>query len=118
MIHFVLIGLLQCALLASGQVCLKFAMQRMMAFSWTGAYFKALLTNGYLALAGVFFMSSTILWMKILRTYPLSLAYPFTGVAYVFGMLAALLIFQETIPVTRWIGVALIIGGVFFLVRQ
>lgn len=118
MIKFTLISVLQCALLACGQVCLKLAMARMPSFSWSWSYFKSLLLNYPFALAGIFFGGSTVLWMYILRHYPFSLAYPFTSVAYVFGMFAAILVFHESIPVTRWIGVALIMVGVFFLVKQ
>jgi undecaprenyl phosphate-alpha-L-ara4N flippase subunit ArnE len=32
-------------------------------------------------------------------------------------MLAAIFIFHETVPITRWIGVGLIIIGVLFVVK-
>jgi undecaprenyl phosphate-alpha-L-ara4N flippase subunit ArnE len=56
--------------------------------------------------------------MYILKHYPFSVAYPITSFAYVFGMLAAFFIFKEAIPPTRWIGVVLIVAGVFFLLKQ
>ena len=44
-------------------------------------------------------------------------AYPLTAFAYMFGMLAAAFIFGENIPITRWIGVGLIIVGVMLIVK-
>ncbi|HOG24898.1 MAG TPA: EamA family transporter [Bacteroidales bacterium] len=118
MLKFILLSLAQTFLLASGQVCLKVSMERMDKFSFTWGYFRQLFTNWTFALTGLFFIGATVLWMHILRNYPFSVAYPITSFAYVFGMLAALLIFKEAIPPTRWIGVALIVAGVFFLLKQ
>jgi len=52
-----------------------------------------------------------------LKHFEFSIAYPMTAIAYVFGMLAAIFIFHETVSFTRWIGVGLIIIGVIFLVK-
>ena len=118
MLRFILLSLAQTFLLASGQVCLKVSMERMDKFSFTWGYFRQLFTNWAFALTGLFFISATVLWMYILKHYPFSIAYPITSFAYVFGMLAAFFIFREAIPLTRWIGVALIVAGVFFLLKQ
>ena len=115
---FLLEASLQCILLASAQVFLKLSMVKMEAFSWTWHYFRSLLTNWQFAFTGLLFGSSTLLWFYILRHYPFSLAYPFTGFSYVLGMFAAMLVFHESIPATRWIGVALIVAGVFCLLKQ
>ena len=45
------------------------------------------------------------------------MAYPMVSLSYVFGMLAALLFFHETIPPTRWLGVFLIITGCFLVAK-
>lgn len=118
MIKFLLEASLQCVLLASAQVFLKLSVVKMEPFSWTWHFFRSLLTNWQFAVTGLLFGSSTVLWFHILRHYPFSLAYPFTGVSYVLGMLAAMWVFHETIPATRWIGVALILLGVIFLAKQ
>ena len=51
------------------------------------------------------------------QTLRFSVAYPLTAFAYMFGMLAAAFIFGENIPITRWIGVGLIIVGVMLIVK-
>ena len=118
MLRFIVIALFQCLFLASGQVFLKLAMNRMGSFEWTWNYFKSLLLNWPLAACGVGFGSATILWFYMLKNFDFSLAYPITSLSYIFGMFAAAFIFHETVPTARWIGVVFIVIGVFFMVKQ
>ena len=60
---------------------------------------------------------ATVLWLHILKNYPLSIAYPLTSLSYVFGMIGAWWIFHEAIPLSRWIGVAIIIIGIYFIIK-
>ncbi|NLA15445.1 MAG: EamA family transporter [Bacteroidales bacterium] len=118
MLKFILLSLVQTILLATGQICLKLTMEGMKAFSFSWSYFKSLFFNLYFILTGIFILSASILWMHILKNYEFSVAYPITSFAYVFGMLAAVFLFKETVPITRWIGVFLIVAGVFFLLKK
>ena len=117
MIKLIILATIQSFLLASSQVFLKLATMRMDKFSLTWAYFKDLLVNWQLALSGISIATATIIWMYILKRFELSVAYPLISISYIFGMLAAIFIFHETVPLTRWIGVGLIMAGVVFLVR-
>lgn len=119
MLRFVLLGICQSLLLASGQVFLKLAMNRMGSFQWTWTFFKdSVLLNWPLAASGAGLGCATVLWLYILRHFDFSLAYPITSFSYVFGLFAALIVFHEPVPLSRWIGVLLIMAGVFFLTRQ
>lgn len=118
MYKVVVLTLVQSFLLACGQTSLKVALDRMPELAMSWACVKALVCNWYFLLVGIFFGTSTVLWLYILRTYPLSVSYPLTSFAYIFGMIASLVVFHETIPPARWIGVVLIMIGVFFLTRQ
>lgn len=118
MLRFLIIGLLQSALLASGQVFLKLAMNRMGPFELTWLYFKNLLLNWSLAAYGATLSAAGLLWLYMLKNFDLSLAYPITSMSYIFGMLAASFILNESIPTGRWIGVVFIVIGVFFMVKQ
>ena len=51
------------------------------------------------------------------KAFPLSIAYPMVSVSYVFGMIAAIFFFHETVDVWKWIGVFLIITGCILIVR-
>jgi len=117
MYKVLLLTIFQCFLLASGQVCFKLAVENIKKFQFTWVYFEDILTNWWLLASGILLISATILWAFILKHYPFSIAYPITAFAYVFGMIAAVLIFNETIPITRWIGVAFVILGAFFIAK-
>jgi undecaprenyl phosphate-alpha-L-ara4N flippase subunit ArnE len=39
------------------------------------------------------------------------------SISYLFGLLAAIFVFHESIPLTRWIGVLLIMGGVLLVTK-
>jgi len=117
MLKLVFLATIQSLLLASSQVFLKFATLRMDKFSFTWAFFKDLLVNWQLALSGICIATATIIWMYIIKRFELSVAYPLISISYVFGMLASVFIFKEVVPLTRWIGVGLIMIGVVFLVK-
>jgi drug/metabolite transporter (DMT)-like permease len=74
------------------------------------SFFGRLMINWWLLGTAVSYVSGTILWIYILKKFPLSAAYPMISVSYVFGMLAAIFIFHETVPPVRWIGVFLILS--------
>ena len=63
------------------------------------------------AASGVSFGLGSLLWMYIVKKYPLSMAYPMISLSYVFGLIAAIVFFHEAVDFRKWIGVALIIGG-------
>ena len=115
--RLIILSLIQSCCLAFGQVCLKFAMMHMETFRWAWSYFGHLLTNWWFLLVGITMGGATVLWLHILKHYPLSLAYPLSSMSYVFGMLSALLLLHEPIPLARWIGVAFILVGVAILAR-
>ncbi len=107
----ILLALTQSALLACGQVFLKFGLLRMQPFGWTRAFWQSALLNWEFALSGLLFGGSSVLWMYIVKHYPLSVAYPMISLSYVFGLLAAIVFFHEDVEPYKWVGVALIIGG-------
>ena len=117
MLKVAVLTIFQCFLLAGGQVCFKFAVEKIDKFRWSWEYFTDLLTNWWLLASGIFLTAATILWGYILKHFEFSIAYPLTAFAYIFTMFAAVYIFHETVPLTRWIGVGLIIMGVFFIVK-
>ncbi|GHT44209.1 hypothetical protein FACS189438_2570 [Bacteroidia bacterium] len=96
---------------------LKLAMNRMGKFSLSWKYFGDLLVNWQLFVSGMCMVAATGLWLHIIRNFPFSVAYPLTSISYVFGMLAAVLVFHETIPATRWIGVLLVMAGVILIAK-
>ncbi|EGN58212.1 protein of unknown function DUF6 transmembrane [Hallella multisaccharivorax DSM 17128] len=111
------LAIAQSALLAGGQVFLKYALMRMKSFEWTWAFWGSMLTNWQFAACGLCFLLASLLWMYMLKVFPLSVAYPLGSLSYVFGMVAAILCFHETVSVYRWMGVALIMAGCCLIVK-
>ena len=117
MLRIIIIGLIQAAFLAGGQIFLKLALNNMQAFVFAWKWFAALLTNWWLGAMGVCFTIAGLLWMYMLKNFQFSVAYPVTSIAYVFGMLAAVFVFHESVPLTRWLGVVLIMVGVALVAK-
>ncbi len=117
MVKMIILMLMQCILLASGQVLLKLGLERMLPFGWTAEFFKSALVNWQFALCGLCYGTASILWMYITKHYPMSQAYPLVSLSYVFGLVAAMIVFKEVIEPTKWIGICLIVSGCYFIVK-
>ena len=111
------LAILQSVLLALGQVFLKVGLQRMLPFEWTLEFWRSFWTNWQFALCGICFVSSGILWMYIIKSFPLSIAYPMVSLSYVFGMIAAIFVFHENVDIVKWIGAFLIIVGCILIAK-
>jgi undecaprenyl phosphate-alpha-L-ara4N flippase subunit ArnE len=103
--------------LTGGQVFLKLAMNRIDKFSFTWIFFREQLTNWWLLASGTSMIVATFLWLYILKHFDFSIAYPMISISYLFGMLAAIYIFQEAVSITRWLGVGFIILGVIMIAK-
>lgn len=111
MLKLLILAIIQSMLLSGGQVLLKFGLTRMSPFGWTWVFWKSALLNWQFASSGLCFGFGSILWMFIIKNYPLSTTYPMISLSYVFGMLAAIFFFHESVDLVKWIGVFLIITG-------
>lgn len=111
------LAFMQSILLTGGQVFLKFALQKMRPFSWTWDFWGSLLVNWQLAACGLCFLAASLLWMYMIKGYPLSVAYPLISLSYVFGMIAAIVFFHEDVSITRWIGVGFIMVGCWLIAK-
>lgn len=117
MLRLLILSIIQSMLLAGGQIFLKIALAKMHTPEWSGRFIMSLLTNWQFALSGLTFGAGSLLWMYILKHYPLSMAYPMISLSYVFGMCGAIVFFHETVSATRWFGVLLIMAGCCFVAK-
>lgn len=111
------LALIQSALLALGQVLLKFGLQKMEPFGWTISFWRSALINWQFACSGLSFGIASILWMYIVKHYPLSNAYPLVSLSYVFGLISAMLFFHEQVDFSKWAGVFLIMLGCYIIAK-
>jgi len=67
-------------------------------------------------LAGIAcFVLETILWTLALRHLPISIAFPAGSMVFVFVALVSRMFLHEQVSIRRWIGIALILGGVILV---
>ncbi len=111
------LALIQSFFLAGGQVLLKLGMAASGPFSWSWSFFKSQLTNWWFLGCGISFSVATVLWLYILKHFPFSIAYPLSSISYIFGTIAAILVFHEHVSVGQWVGVLLIMAGSALMVR-
>ncbi len=118
MLKLVSLITIQCFLLTASQVFLKKALVAFGPFHFTLQFFKNVFTNFSFALSGLSMVGATLIWVFVLKKFEFSLAYPLISISYIFGLLAAHFLFHETISWNRWLGVLVIILGVFLVVQK
>lgn len=92
-----------------GQLCQKQATQPLTA----GGRRRHLML--WLGLALIFMGAAMVLWLLVLQTLPVGIAYPMLSLNFVWVTLAAWKIWHEQVPPRHWFGVALIISGIIIL---
>lgn len=116
------ISVLVCAiLLTAGQVLWKNGLQRIGGFQLSITHLStsllSIMTSPYIVAGLVLYIVATLLWLNVLSSAPLSLAYPLMSVSYVLGIIAGCLFFGEQVPITRWLGAAVVCAGVCLMFR-
>lgn len=71
-----------------------------------------LVFNPVVFLGLVFYVVSTILWLAALSKTTLNFAYPFTALTFILVMLSSRMVFLESIPPLRYLGIGLIVAGI------
>jgi drug/metabolite transporter (DMT)-like permease len=95
-------------MISAGQLLFR---QTSLAIERRGAW----LDGEVLLLLGIALLTyglATLLWIHLLRSMPLSAAYPFMGLSFVLVPLLGVLVFQESISLNQALGAGLILAGV------
>lgn len=104
-----------------GQLVLKWRMSLFGPMPETITGISSYLIHAFLdifvlsAFAAAFLASLT--WMAALTKFDLSMAYPFTSLGFVLVLVLSVLLLGETMSISKFIGTALIVTGVFILSR-
>jgi drug/metabolite transporter (DMT)-like permease len=72
----------------------------------------AMLTNAWLLIALLLYGGATLLWIYVLRSTPLALAYPLFALAFVIVPVLSAVFLGEPLRLSYFVGGALIIAGV------
>jgi len=99
-----------------GQILFKLAANRIQ-WSSGGAMLLASALNPYLISAGIVYAAATVLWLYLLKGIPLSRAYPFVAISFLVVPAASVLLLGEKIGLSYVLGVAMVVVGLFFVVR-
>lgn len=87
------------------------------AYSNLSALPLQLISNPYLVIGIICYVSSLAVWLIVLSRVPVSFAYPIASLAYVTTAVGAVFLFNEYLSLTRIIGILVIIFGVFLITR-
>ena len=103
-----------------GQLLMKKGMLEFGTFPVSQLLFKIIpmFMNPYVFLGFACFGISSIFWLVVLSRLPLSLVYPMVSVAYILVAFASMIFFKEQVSVVRWLGISIIIVGVFLISRS
>ncbi len=72
-----------------------------------------------LVLLGLFFYGlGALAWISVLRRMDLSLAYPFLALNFVLITLVSRYFLGESVPLLRWAGILVIVGGILLVARS
>lgn len=112
-----LLAIVQSLLLSGGQVLLKYALNKMLPFAMTFEFWRSVFANWQFAACGLCYGAGSLLWFYIIKHYPFSMAYPLVSLSYVFGMIAAMVFFNEPVNLAKWAGVLFIMFGCFLITR-
>ena len=110
--HNLLLTLLCVAGISAGQILFRLAGRTPLP----GEGALAIL-NGWMIAALVLYGAATLLWVHVLRSTPLSIAYPLFALAFVIVPVLSFLILHEPLRVSSFVGGALIMLGVVVSTR-
>ncbi len=80
------------------------------------ASIQNLLFSRYFLIWFICYTFMTILWLYVLRTIPLSKAFPVLGLMYALIPIASHYLLKEQVVFSQWVGISIIITGVVLVV--
>jgi multidrug transporter EmrE-like cation transporter len=75
-------------------------------------------TQQYFIAGACCYVLSLVVWIVGLSRVPVSMAYPLLSVGYVLNALGAYYLLGEALTPARWLGIGLIVAGVFLVARS
>ncbi len=99
-----------------GQLSLKYAFQ-MPANQQANKSIQSLLFSPFFWIWFISYVVVTILWLIVLRSIPLSQAFPALGLTFALVPLASNHFLKEKVILSQWIGITVIIAGVILVVQ-
>lgn len=101
-----------------GQLSLKYAFQSSTAVAGANKSLRDVLFSLYFWVWFFSYVVVTILWLVILKTIPLSQAFPALGLTFALVPLASNRFLHEKVVLSQWLGIIIIISGVILVVQK
>ncbi|MBU5484836.1 EamA family transporter [Clostridium sp. MSJ-11] len=102
-------------MLVCGQVLWKIGMSKIdFQLSFKGIINT--LFNPYIFSGGIIYVFATIIWLYLLSKDQLSRIYPLQSLCYIVGAFAGVIIFNESLTISRILGLLLIFVGAILVV--
>ena len=115
---FILV-IISTSLLVVNQVAIKFWLAKKSIIVWPlNMHFFISLFSIEVLISIISIGVSGFLWLSLLKKLDFSLIYPMISLSYILGLLVAIFVFKETVPPIRWIGVIVIMFGIFLISRS
>lgn len=115
-IFLLLLGSVACDV--TGQVCFKLGV----GHATTGPHARSLvhkvLHSPWVGLGIIVYAVEFVVWFAALSRTQLSIAFPFTALAYVGVVFASRFILNERVSPRRWVGIGAIVVGVVLITGQ
>jgi drug/metabolite transporter (DMT)-like permease len=117
-----LLVLISVVAMSAGQLLLKKGLliigQTPHSLSELGPFLLKAYSNLYVISAVVLTIITALAWILAVSRAELSHIYPFMALSYVVVAIFSLWLFSENVTAIRWLGIALICVGVFFVARS
>ena len=119
MTNYLILGI-SILLAVTGQLLMKKGMMVFGTFPASQLLFKIIpmFMNPYVFFGFACFGLSSLFWLVVLSRLELSLVYPMVSVAYVLVAIISWLFFKENVTLVRWLGILVIICGVYLISRS
>ncbi|MDF5735576.1 MULTISPECIES: EamA family transporter [unclassified Nostoc] len=101
----------------TANVSLKYGLYISSATKGESTSIKNLLFSRYFLIWFICYTFMTILWLYVLRTIPLSQAFPVLGLMYALIPIASHYLLKEEVIFSQWLGISVIITGVILVVH-
>lgn len=110
-----LLAVVAILVLASGQILFKLAASHV---DFRIARLLPSLCSPLIIFTLVIYGFATILWLAVLKTTPLSIAYSFTALGFFLVPILARIFLREELHVSTFVGALFIVTGVFITVKN
>lgn len=110
-------GLLIIAILLSttGEVLLKAGVNRIETITLAPASLLRAFAQWQVLAGFALIFGGSLFWLAVISRVNLSIAYPLLAIGYIITTFWALFYLKEPVPLTRWLGIGAICGGVFLV---